>query len=268
LFVFALVTWSLAGGFFPQQYPNWDTSTYWIVAAIASILLFVSVLIHELAHSLVAKNEGMPVRSITLFIFGGVSNIEKEATSPRDEFLMAFVGPASSAVIGIVTAGLWAISSGMDESIQAILLYLTVINLVLAVFNLLPAFPLDGGRVFRAIVWWTTNDLTQATRIASAVGQGFAYLMIIGGIYWTFTGNIISGLWLVFIGWFLNNAAESGFRQMLVQKTISGVRVRDMMTEQVETVSADLTIQELIDRYILPHNLRALPVVENEQIIA
>ncbi len=267
LFVFVLVTWSLAVGFFPQEFPGWSESAYWTVGAIASLLLFVSVLVHELAQSLVAKSEGMPVKSITLFIFGGVSNIEQEATTPRDEFLMAFVGPASSAVIGLVLGGLWMLLGSIDQKVQGVLLYLAVINLLLAVFNLLPAFPLDGGRVFRAIVWWITNNMMRATQIASSVGQGFAYLMIFGGLYWAFTGNLISGIWLVFIGWFLNNAAESSYRQLLMQRTLQGLRVRDVMNPNVDTATPDMTIQDVIDNFVLPHNIRALPVVYDSQPI-
>lgn len=269
LIVFALVAWSLAVGFFPQQFPGWSPGAYWLVGAISSLLLFGSVLLHELAHSLVAKSEGMPVRSITLFIFGGVSNIQKEATSPRDEFLMAFVGPLSSIVIGVVMGVLWAVLggiSGVSEQLLAVLLYLAVINLLLAVFNLLPAFPLDGGRVFRAVVWWMTDNLMRATRIASGVGQGFAYLLIFAGLFWAFTGNIISGLWLVFIGWFLSNAAESSYRQLVIQDTLRGVRVGDMMTRDIQTVTSDITVRELVERYILPRSIRALPVVHDSRL--
>ena len=266
LIVFALVAWSLAAGFFPEQFPGWPIITYWVVGAISSLLLFGSVLLHELAHSLVAKNEGMPVRSITLFIFGGVSNIQKEATSPKDEFLMAFVGPFSSLIIGIVTGVLWAMLGSLNVQLQAVLLYLAVINLMLAVFNLIPAFPLDGGRVFRAIVWWATDSVRQATRIASAVGQGFAYLLIFGGLFWAFTGNIISGLWLVFIGWFLNNAAEASYRQLVIQEALSGVHVSDMMTRDVQTAAPDMTVRELVEQYILPRNIRALPVVSDSRL--
>ena len=265
--IFALVTWSLAIGFFPVQFPGWAVSTYWIVGAISAILLFVAVLIHEISHSLVAKREGLPVSSITLFIFGGVSNIAREPRSPGDEFWMALVGPLSSLAIAIASGAALIAVSGFNEQLTAILLYLAVINLLLAFFNLIPAFPLDGGRVLRSIVWSITRDLSQATRVASAVGQGFAYLFIFVGIFWAFSGNILSGIWLVLIGWFLNSAAEATYRQVRTEQLLRGVHVQEMMTREVETVEPNVSIQHLVDSYILPHNRRALPVVEDSQLI-
>ncbi|MCL5264750.1 MAG: site-2 protease family protein [Chloroflexi bacterium] len=267
LIVFVLVTWSLAAGFFPQEFPGWPISTYWLVGVIASLLLFASVLLHELAHSLVAQREGLPITNITLFIFGGVSNIQREPTNPKDEFRMAFVGPLSSIFIGVFTWVLLVIFGSVNVQLQAVLLYLTIINLMLAAFNLIPAFPLDGGRVFRSIVWWATHSLTRATRIASAVGQGFGYLIIFVGLLLLFTGNFLGGVWLVLIGWFLTYAAESSYRQLVVQETLRGIPVRDMMAQDVPTVTPNVTVRELVDRYILPRNIRALPVVHDSQLV-
>jgi Zn-dependent protease/CBS domain-containing protein len=265
--IFALVTWSLAVGFFPVLYPGWPTGTYWVVGAISAILLFAAVLVHELSHSLVAKREGLPVSSITLFIFGGVSNITREPGSPGEEFWMALVGPLSSLIIGIVAGAAAFAVSGFNEQLTAVLFYLAIINLLLAFFNLVPAFPLDGGRVFRSIVWSITKDLTRATRIASIVGQGFAYLFIFGGILWAFSGNILSGLWFVLIGWFLNAAAEAAYRQVRTEELLKGVSVQQMMTRDVETVEPSISIRQLVDDYILPHNRRALPVVEDSELV-
>lgn len=265
--VFALVTWSLAVGFFPIQFPGWPLTTYWIVSAVSAILLFVAVLVHELSHSLVAKREGMPVSSITLFIFGGVSNLREEPSSPGNEFWMAFVGPLSSLVIGIVSGALWFALRGVNQELEAILMYLGLVNVLLAFFNLLPAFPLDGGRVLRSIIWWMTHSLPKATRIASGVGQVFAYLFIIGGLLWAFTGNIISGLWMVFIGWFLNNAAEMSYRQVRTEELLRGVHVGDMMAREVDIVQPDISVRHLVDNYILAHNHRALPVVQDSDLI-
>ncbi len=265
--VFALVTWSLAVGFFPFQFPGWPELTYWIVSAISAILLFVAVLVHELSHSLVAKSEGMPVSSITLFIFGGVSNIKREPESPGKEFWMAFVGPLSSLIIGIVAGIAWLLIGPLNQQVQAVLMYLAVVNVLLAVFNLIPAFPLDGGRVLRSFIWGVSHDMTRATRMAARVGQGFAYLFIILGLLWAFTGNIISGLWLVFIGWFLNNAAEMSYRQVRTEELVHGVHVQDMMTREVETVDPGVSIRHLVDTYILPHNRRALPVAEESNLV-
>ena len=265
--VFALVSWSLAVGFFPQQFPGWSAGAYWLVGAVSSLLLFASVLLHELAHSLVAKSEGIPVRSITLFVFGGVSAIQREAANPRNEFLMAFVGPLASVLIGVLMGVLWIILGQLNEQLQAILLYLAIINLILAVFNLMPAFPLDGGRVFRAAVWWVTGSLTRATQIAAVVGRGFAYVMIFTGLFLTFTGNILGGLWLVLIGWFLNSAAETSYRQLIIREMLTGVRVREIMARDVPTLTRDVTVRELVGEYFLPRNIRALPVVHDSQLV-
>ncbi|MBI2955622.1 MAG: site-2 protease family protein [Chloroflexi bacterium] len=267
LFVFALVTWSLAALVFPQTFQGWSTAAYWTVGAIAALLLFVSVLVHELAHSLVAKREGLPVASITLFIFGGVSNIQKEATRPRDEFLMAFVGPLSSLVIGVVMTILALLLSNANQQVFAIVSYLAGINILLAAFNLVPAFPLDGGRVLRAILWWWTGSMMRATRIASIAGQVFAYLIIFIGLLFVFRGDIIGGLWLVFIGWFLNNAAESSYKQLATQQLLRGIPVRNIMTKDLQTTSPDITVRELIERYILPGSIRALPVVRDSRMV-
>ncbi|MDO8750071.1 MAG: site-2 protease family protein, partial [Dehalococcoidia bacterium] len=210
LFAFALIAWSLAAGFFPISFPGWSPVAYWATGVAAALLLFVSVLLHELAHSFVAKAKGLPVRGITLFIFGGVSNIGGEAAKAKDEFVIAIVGPLTSLVLAgffwllysvlMNTSRLW---SGQGEPLAATLFYLSLINLMLAAFNLLPGFPLDGGRVLRSILWGTTGSLAKATRIAASVGQAFGWLLIAWGVYQVLGGNYLGGLWIAFIGWFL-----------------------------------------------------------------
>src|SRR5438132_7364814 len=209
IIILVLLTVSLATGWFPQLYPGWSTATYWVTSFIASLLLFVSVLLHELAHSFVARRRGLPVKSITLFIFGGVSNIEREPTSPGVEFQMAFVGPLASIVIGVVCFLLQLPLRGTRlplEALEGILFYLAVTNILLGVFNLIPGFPLDGGRVLRSIVWKITGSLAKATRVASISGQVIAYLFIFWGIWQFFSGDVLNGIWIGFIGWFLLSA--------------------------------------------------------------
>lgn len=262
LIIFALLTWSLAVFFFPSVFPFWSPITYWWVAAISTILLFVSVLLHELSHSLVAQAQGIEVTSITLFIFGGVSNIRREPRSARDEFLMAFAGPATSFVIGLVSYGLLAVGDGrVAQPIRGILIAMAFYNVLLAVFNLIPGFPLDGGRVFRAIVWGITGDYRRATTIATGVGHVFAFLFILLGLFLAFTGEFLSGIWLIFIGWFLNNAATLSQRQAELETSLRGVSVRSAMRTPPPEVPADTPLQDFVDRYVLSQGVRALPVV-------
>jgi Zn-dependent protease len=213
IIILVLLTVSLATGWFPQLYPGWSTATYWITSLIASVLLFVSVLLHELAHSLVATRNGLKVKNITLFVFGGVSNIEQEPKTPGVEFWMALVGPLTSLLIGAVCYLLFLPLRGTRSPLEGILFYLAVANILLGLFNLIPAFPLDGGRVFRAIVWKITGNLQTATRAATISGEVFAYLFILAGIWLIFAGDVLDGVWIGFIGWFLLSAAQSANTQ-------------------------------------------------------
>jgi Zn-dependent protease/CBS domain-containing protein len=262
LIIFVLLTWSLAVFFYPPLYPRWTVATYWIVGAISTVLLFVSVLIHELSHSLVAKAHDIPVRSITLFVFGGVSAIEREPVTARDEFLMAVVGPVSSLVIGGVCFGLFQALSGVAPSpVLGVLFAMAVYNVILGVFNLIPGFPLDGGRVFRSIVWGVTGNYQEATTVATIVGQLFAYLFIFGGLFLALTGSFLSGIWLVFIGWFLNNAAVASRQQAELETMLRGVRVGSVMTPNPPEVPSHTPLTDFVENYVLARNIRALPVV-------
>ncbi len=213
LLAVGLITWSLATMLFPSYYPRWDARAYWLVGAVAALLLFVCVLLHELSHSLVARALGMPVAGITLFIFGGVSNIRGEADEPGDEFWMAVVGPLTS----LALAGLaWLLALGLRHAgtpVVAVLNYLATVNFLLALFNLVPGFPLDGGRILRSLLWAVTGDLRKATRIAARIGQAIAALFISGGVVLSFQAPL-NGIWLVFIGWFLLSAAQASTRQL------------------------------------------------------
>jgi len=264
--ILVFLTWSLATGWFPIFYPGWTATTYWVISLVSALLLFVSVLLHELAHSLVARARGLSVKNITLFIFGGVSNIEQEPTSPGVEFQMAVVGPVVSLLIGLLAYLLQLPFRGSKSPIVAILAYLAVTNVLLGIFNLIPGFPLDGGRVLRSIIWKVTGSLQRATRIVTIVGQIIAYLFILWGIWQFFGGNILNGIWIGFIGWFLLSAAQSANSQVMLQSMFRGVTVSDVMNTNLVTVPANISLQRLVDEYFLPGGLRSALVMQADQL--
>jgi Zn-dependent protease len=266
LFIFILLTVSLSSTYYPGTYPEFSSSTNWILGILSSLLLFGSVLAHELGHSIVAQRRGIPVKSITLFIFGGAASITKEAETPGAEFSMAITGPA----ISFLLAGIfWLISIVVGDTSQvvsAVATYLALINAILGVFNLVPGFPLDGGRVFRSIIWAVTNNFRRATRIATGTGQGFAYLLIIGGMAYAFLIDLLGGLWLAFIGWFLSNAASGSYRQTLMTEILREGRVKDIMTTDFQSIPPDLSLQEALHDYMMQYNQRALPVMSGQKL--
>ncbi len=266
LIIFVLLTWSLATGWFPVLYPGWSAFAYWTVSLLAALLLFVSVLVHELAHSLVAHRRGLPVKNITLFIFGGVSNIEQEPKSPGVEFQMSVVGPLTSLVLGGLSfLLLWAMRGGTSP-LAAILGYLGLANILLGLFNLVPAFPLDGGRVLRSIVWKLSGSLRTATRAATIAGQGIAYLMILAGFWLIFGGDILDGIWLGLIGWFLLSGAQSANSQVVLETMLKGVTVGEVMNTTPTTVPANISLQKLVDEFLLPHGWRSAFVMQVDQL--
>ncbi len=266
LFAFVLVTWTLAQGFFPLSYPGWDAPTYWATAAVAALLLFASVLVHEVAHSIVARLRGIGVRDITLFIFGGVSNVEEEAKDAWDELRISAVGPLTSMALAGVFYGLSQITGPRNDPLAAIADYLALVNLMVAAFNLLPGFPLDGGRVLRSLIWMGTKDFVRATRVATMVGQVFAFLFIIGGVFLALSGNFLNGIWIAFIGWFLNSAADASRRDVETREAFRGVRVEVLMGATPETVTADVSIDELVHNRFLAGGRRALPVLRDGRL--
>jgi Zn-dependent protease/CBS domain-containing protein len=265
--ILILLTVSLATGWFPQMAPGQSSSIYWIFGFIASLLLFVSVLLHELAHSLVARRRGLSVRNITLFIFGGVSNIEQEPQSPGVEFQTAIVGPVASVLIGIVCLALRVVLQGTSVLLTGMLFYLGFTNILLALFNLLPGFPLDGGRVLRAIVWKISGSTRRATRVAATTGQVIAYLFIMLGVWLFFTGNLLDGIWVGFIGWFLLNAAQTANAQATLESALRGVMVGDIMNPRPPTVPANISLQHLVDIYFLPAALRYALVLQADELV-
>ena len=264
--IIVLLTWSLAVGWFPVLYHGFSAITYWILGFIAAVLLFVSVLLHELAHSVVARARGLPVKNITLFIFGGVSNIEKEPGSPGIEFQIAVVGPITSLLIGALALALLYLLGQGTSALGAILFYLGFANILLGIFNLIPGFPLDGGRVLRSIVWKINGNLRRATRVVTIVGQVIAYLFILFGIWLFFAGYFINGLWLGFIGWFLLSSAQAANSEVMLQSVFRGVTVGEVMNTAPTTVPANISLKKLVDEYFLPLGLRSALVVQGDQL--
>jgi len=263
--VAALITWSLAGGYFPQQYPGWAGTTYWIVGAITALLFFGSVLLHELAHSILALREKVPVRSITLFIFGGVAQINREPPTAGAEFRIAIAGPLTSLGLAGLSSLLGSAVTG-SAVLAAPLAYVGRINLMLALFNLIPGFPLDGGRVLRSILWGLGATFRSATRWASWVGRGVAFLFILVGVGQIFLGGFLNGLWIAFIGWFINNAAESSYQQIVLRDTLAGVKVRDVMTQQCLTVPKDMQLGRLVEDHVLGAGQRCFFVADEDDL--
>jgi Zn-dependent protease/predicted transcriptional regulator len=250
--IFILITWTLATSYFPLTYPTWSLTTKIAAGIITSLLFFASVLAHELAHSLVGRANDIPVKSITLFIFGGVAQMTREATKASAEFKMAAAGPACSLVIGGVFAVVWVLTRGVIEPVSAMAFYLAQINVVLAIFNLIPGFPLDGGRVFRSLMWRFSGNYQRSTRIATRLGQGIAYAFILGGVLMlVFLQEWIGGLWLIFIGWFLQNAASASYRQAQWQEAIHGITASQVMTQHYTTVPPHITLSQLVEGYVL-----------------
>jgi Zn-dependent protease/CBS domain-containing protein len=233
------------------------------MGAVTAIMLFVSVLLHELGHSIVARRFKIPVRRITLFIFGGVAQIEAEAATAGADFRIAVAGPLVSLLLAAFFAVLKPVVAGASP-LSALVQYLAYINVALALFNLIPGFPLDGGRGLRAIVWGLTGDFQRATLIAATVGRGFAFLFIFAGVWQLFAGNFVGGLWIAFIGWFLESAATSQTQQVVVQGLLAGHSIAEAMSRDLPAVPCDATLQQLVDRHILTSGRRAFPVQRDQ----
>lgn len=270
LLIFFLVVYTLAAGYFPGLRQNFNAATNWMLGVAAALLLFASVLVHELSHSIVARMHGIDVKGITLFIFGGVSQTADEPESATNEFWMSIVGPLTSIVLAVLFGFLEFIGSRAHWPLPATALvgYLALINLFLGLFNLVPGFPLDGGRVLRSIIWGTTGDLNKATRWASYSGQGFGYLLMIFGFFNIIGfGATLGGLWLIFIGWFLTTAARSSYEQLVMRQALSGVPVERVMTTDVPEISADISVRQFVDEHLLRQDYACYPVMKNETVI-
>jgi Zn-dependent protease len=261
--IFALVTWSLAANFFPREYPSLSTGAVWALAALTALLFFGSVLFHELAHAWVALRNGIGVKEITLHLFGGVAYLEHEPRSAGAEFRIAIAGPLSSLFLAGVCGALFLLDRGVS-ALAAPTLWLARINLMLALFNLIPGFPLDGGRVLRAIVWRLGNDAARATRVATFTGQIVAFGFMAVGIYTLLNGAVFNGLWLVFIGWFLQNAAAAHRAQLTLEERLRGVTVGQVMTHGYPRVPGYTPLDQLVDEQVLAGGRRFFIVAESE----
>ncbi len=269
LIVFALVLWSLASGYFPAKYPGYSTGNYWLVGLVATILFFGSVLAHELCHAAMGNRLGEGVHRITLFIFGGMAELEHEPTSGIDVLKIAAIGPLSS----LVMAGIfWLIARGIGAAPatalwKAVFSYLAFINLALALFNLLPGFPLDGGRMLRAALWMRWGDLRRATAAAADWGNTIAWGLIAFGVMEIFAGALIGGIWLIFIGLFLRSAASSGYQSMIVEQALSGARVGEIMVRDPIVLGPDETVAGAIENYFLRYGFGGFPVAEDGKVL-
>ncbi len=286
LLILLLTIWNLSAAF-SQFHPDWDLWYTILIATIAALLFFMSVLTHEMAHSLVARSQGIPVNSITLFLFGGVSNIREEPKSPGSEFLMAILGPVTSLVLGFGLLLLSGIGLQMESvnrlqpmqyiqdlgAVRTLAVWLGSINVILGIFNLIPGFPLDGGRVLRSIFWAITKNLRKATRWASFIGQVIAWAMIVSGVAMIFGVQIpffgeglANGVWIILIGWFLNNAASRGYQQLVVRDVLEGIPVRRVAQKNPPTVPSDISVDVLIEDYIMQTDDHAFPVMEEGRL--
>ncbi len=264
--IFALLTWMLATAYFPGEFKDWPAPLYWFTGAATAIMLFVSVLLHELGHSVIALRYRIPVRSITLFIFGGVAQIGTEPPSATSEFLIAIAGPIVSLGLAVFFSVLQPAFASV-EPLWGLLKYLAYINFALVLFNLIPGFPLDGGRVFRAIVWAVTKNLRRSTLIAANVGRFFGFLFIVLGVWQVFSGNLGGGLWIAFIGWFLDSTASVQVQQVIFQGVLAGHTVSQAMSTACTTVPADLTLQQLVDEHVLAGGRRCFLVNRGEDVL-
>lgn len=263
--IFGLITWALATRYFPTVAPELPKATNWVRGAIAAIFLFLSVLIHELSHSFVAMYYRLPITSITLFIFGGVAQMRQEPTSPKVELQMAVAGPLSSYILAILFFIIYKLMFHLS-GVRAVAFYLFQLNIILATFNLIPGFPMDGGRVLRALLWRRSGNFISATRIASKTGQRIAMFFILLGIFSLLTGYPNS-IWFILIGWFLYTAAQSSYQQATIKDILTGIRVRDVMVHNVITVDASTPLTDLVNDYFLRYGYGGFPVVDNGSVV-
>jgi Zn-dependent protease len=265
LIVAVLIVWSLGSVVFPYYFTGFAPATYWAMAAFGAVGFFLSIILHELSHALVARRFGLPIHGITLFIFGGVAEMKEEPPSAKAEFLMAIAGPLASILIGLGCLGLERLLGGLNTppAITLVLHYLFIINIVLAVFNLIPAYPLDGGRVLRAALWQWRHSLSWATHVAANVGSFFGILLIVFGFLSVIGGAFISGLWWMLIGLFVRNAAQMSYQSMMLRQYLEGEAIRRFMSTAPISVPHSTPIDELVEQFFLKYHFRLFPVSGN-----
>ena len=269
IIVLFLMIWSLSLGVFPQYYQGLPSPTYWWMGIFGAIGLFVSIVIHELFHSLVARRFGLSIRGITLFMFGGVAEMTEEPANAKTEFYMALAGPVTSIALGMIFYSIYLILKrlGVSMGITGIFGYLGIINWALAGFNLIPAFPLDGGRILRSILWWRKKDLRWATRIASRMGEIFGFTLIFLGVFSIFRGSFVGGIWLFLIGMFLQNASQVSMQRLMISKALEGETVRRFMKPDPVTIPDTMTLKEAVEDYIYRYHYKMFPVVRNSKLV-
>lgn len=269
LLIALLITWTLAAGLFPQSYPGLSREMYWWMGITGAAGIFFSIVFHEFSHSLVARHYGLNIRGITLFIFGGIAEMEKEPATPKSEFMIAIAGPLASFLLAFVFYQVHLLATANEWSvfIIGVTYYLAYLNTILAIFNLVPAFPLDGGRMLRAALWAWKKNLRSATRIASQIGSGFGLVMMILGVLWVLQGIFIAGMWWFLIGVFLRVTAAASFKQVLLQEALQDQPIRRFMTSQPLTVPPSLSIEQLVQDYIYRHHFKMFPVIENSRLL-
>ena len=265
LILFVLITWSLASGLFPAYYPNHSPWTYLAMGMASAVGLLFSIVLHELGHSLAARRYGVEMSGITLFLFGGVAEMRDEPSSPEAEFVIAIAGPIVSVILGVagVAIGWWGLANSNWTALFGVLSYLGWLNLALVAFNIVPAFPLDGGRMLRALLWRAKHNLQWATRFTSRLGGGFGIVLIGLGLISIITGNFVGGLWLIVLGLFLRNAAQMSYRQLIVRRALEGEPVSRFMEPAVETVPPSTTVRDFVDNYVYKHHFKLYPVTDN-----
>lgn len=273
IIIVLVVTWSLAVSFsraYPlRSHPELTVGSYFVMAAVGALSLFVCLILHELGHSLVGHRFGMRIRSITLFVFGGVAELETEPRSAKAEFWMAIAGPAVSVVLAAAFWFAWAFGGAADWpiTVTGVLRELAFINAVLVVFNLVPAFPLDGGRVLRAVIWAITGDLKRATGVTSQIGQNFGAVMMLFGVLGIITGQIVFGLWWMMLGWFLRGASQGSYQQVIARSAFEGADVGRFMTKDVSSVRSDLSVERLVNEYVFQEHHKLYPVRDNGRVL-
>lgn len=266
IFIFAIVTWSFATGVLDNFYPQWSEAQRWGAGAFVALIFFLSILLHELSHSVLSNAKGLPVRSITLFVFGGVSNLTREPDTPGLEFWIAIVGPLTSLALGVLFTVVWLVVRPFSDGVAGISANLALINGSLGLFNMLPGFPLDGGRVFRSIVWHRNHDRLRATRTASTLGQWIAYTIMGIGVIFAFSADIFAGVWFLLIGFFLRNASVASYEQLLIESTLSHIAVRDMMRTDLQPVEPTMSVEEVVHERFLRSDARCFAVVAAGQL--
>lgn len=267
LFIFLLITWSFAGGILEHFFPEWSDVQRWVAGAVVSLIFFASILLHELSHAFMARRYDIEVKGITLFVFGGVASLGREPQSAQQEFAIAIVGPLTSLGLAALFAAGYGVLRVPAPGIAGISAHLAIINAIIAVFNMVPGFPLDGGRVFRSLVWWRSGNLLAATRTASRTGEGVAYLLMGLGVVFLFLGNLISGVWFILIGMFLRNASTASYEHVLADMALRGITAAEAARTDYQPVPPDISLQELVDRYVLSRSVRCFPVVRGEELV-